>query len=175
MDKRIRLIRGDITTLQVDAIVNAANTKLIGGGGVDGAIHYAGGPQILEECRAYIDENGECSTGEAVMTTAGNLPSKYVIHTVGPVWQGGRFAEEQMLERCYWNSLAMANNHDLHKVAFPNISTGIYGYPKEEAAEVAIRTVTDFLDKHPGMELVFFVCYGEDNYKIYEKMLNLAK
>ncbi len=171
MKGKIVLARGDITKMQVDAIVNAANMKLVGGGGVDGAIHAAGGPVILEECKSHIDANGECPTGDAVMTTAGNLPSKYVIHTVGPVWNGGRFGENQLLHDCYTKSLLMAEHHDLHTVAFPNISTGVYGYPKGEAAEVAIDAVEDFMETHETVNEVTFVCYSEENYHLYEDIL----
>jgi len=168
---KIILKQGDITHEHVDVIVNAANMKLMGGGGVDGAIHIAGGPKILEECKSHIDSYGECPTGDAVMTTGGDLPSKFVIHTVGPVWHGGRFGENQLLHDCYTNSLLMADHHNLHSVAFPNISTGVYGYPKEEAAQVAIEAVKAYMDSHEGVEEVVFVCYSEDNYKLYEEIL----
>ena len=134
----IDIIKGDITQLNVDAIVNAANSSLLGGGGVDGAIHRAGGPEILEECKIIRAEQGECSTGKAVMTTAGNLPARYVIHTVGPVWSGGSNSEPDLLASCYQECLKLAENHNLKTIAFPNISTGIYGYPKYEAAQIVI-------------------------------------
>jgi O-acetyl-ADP-ribose deacetylase (regulator of RNase III) len=171
MNGKVTLKQGDITRLNVDAIVNAANKKLIGGGGVDGAIHAAGGPRILEECKSHIDANGECPTGDAVMTTGGNLPSNYVIHTVGPVWQGGRFGESSLLESCYTRSLLMAEHHNLKTIAFPNISTGIYGYPKEEAAEIAVTTVKKFLEDGHHIEEVIFICYSDDNFRLYEKLL----
>src|SRR5690349_9416687 len=139
---KIEIIRGDITKQKVDAIVNAANSSLMGGGGVDGAIHRAGGPSILEECRKIVSKQGGCATGEAVITTAGNLPAKFVIHTVGPVWNGGKNNEPEKLRNCYRNCLRLAVENNLETIAFPNISTGIYGYPKEEAAGVAIKTVT---------------------------------
>ena len=138
---RIELIKGDITKVKVDAIVNAANSSLMGGGGVDGAIHRAGGPAILEECRKIIAKQGSCKTGEAVITTAGNLPAKFVIHTVGPVWNGARKNDASLLAACYQNSLNLAIDHELSSIAFPNISTGVYGYPKKEAAEIAQRVI----------------------------------
>jgi len=168
---RIELIRGDITQQKTDAIVNAANTSLMGGGGVDGAIHRAGGPAILEECRMIVDKQGGCATGEAVITTGGNLPAKYVIHTVGPVWSGGKKDEASLLANCYKNSLQLAIDHKLISIAFPNISTGIYGYPKKEAAEIAIGTVIDFLKTHSSIEKLLFVCFDEENYLIYESLL----
>lgn len=171
MTGKIRLIKGDITQLSVDAIVNAANKKLVGGGGVDGAIHSVGGPEILEECKSHIDAYGECPTGDAVMTTGGLLPARYVIHTVGPVWQGGRFGERELLHDCYKNSLLMALHHDLKTVAFPNISTGVYGYPAEEAADVAIEAVAGFLSDHEGVDEVIFVCFSEENFRLYETKL----
>src|SRR6187551_3762686 len=143
--KKIELIKGDITRIKADAIVNAANSSLMGGGGVDGAIHRAGGAAILEECRKIIAKQGSCKTGEAVITTAGNLPGKFVIHTVGPVWNNGKKNEEGLLASCYQNSLKLAVKHNLSSIALPNIGTGIYGYPKEQAAKIAINTVTKFL------------------------------
>jgi len=134
MNKRIQVIKGDITKIKMDAIVNAANSSLLGGGGVDGAIHRAGGPAILEECKKIVARQGGCKTGEAVITGAGNLPAKYVIHTVGPVWNGGNKNERTKLANCYLNSLQLAVEHDLKTIAFPNISTGAYGFPKKEAA-----------------------------------------
>ena len=144
MSDRIVLMRGDITTLEVDAIVNAANNQLAGGGGVDGAIHRAGGPRISEECAFIRRERGGCKTGEAVITHGGNLPSKYIIHTVGPVWHGGSKGEEDLLRGCYKNSLSLAKNHNIRSIAFPNISTGVYGYPKAEAAKLAVDEVKKF-------------------------------
>ena len=169
--QRIELIKGDITQLKVDAIVNAANSSLLGGGGVDGAIHRAGGPAILEECRKIVAKQGGCKTGEAVITTAGNLPARYVIHTVGPVWNGGNKNEASLLASCYNESLKLAANNKIASVAFPNISTGIYGYPKKEAAEVAIRSVTEFLTQNDFIEKVYFVCFDEENYQLYQSLI----
>jgi O-acetyl-ADP-ribose deacetylase (regulator of RNase III) len=165
----IILKKGDITTLQVDAIVNAANSTLLGGGGVDGAIHKAGGQAILEACKAIRKQQGECPTGEAVITTAGNMPAKYVIHTVGPVWHGGKQNEAEKLKACYQNSLRLAEDYSLRTMAFPNISTGIYGYPKEQAAEIAIKTVSEF--DAQSVEEVIFVCFDEENYRLYQYLL----
>lgn len=167
---RIEIIQGDITKLEVDAIVNAANNSLLGGGGVDGAIHRAGGKAILEECLKIREKQGGCPTGEAVITTGGNLPAKYVIHTVGPVWQGGNQGEEQLLRNAYRNSLRLAVEHNLKTVAFPNISTGVYGYPKREAAEIAVDEVSKFLAEDSQLEKVIFVCFNEDNLEIYREI-----
>jgi len=166
MNSRISVIRGDITKLEVDVIVNAANKTLLGGGGVDGAIHLAAGPGLLMECRTL---NG-CQTGEAKITNAFLLPSKYVIHTVGPVWKGGNHNEADKLASCYMNSLLLANKYHCKTIAFPNISTGVYGYPKPEAAKVAINTTTELLKSHPGIEMVIFVCFDEENYLLYNKL-----
>ncbi|MDM1384416.1 O-acetyl-ADP-ribose deacetylase [Myroides marinus] len=171
MEERMKIIQGDITQIAVDVIVNAANSSLLGGGGVDGAIHRAGGEDILAECRMIRAKQGSCATGEAVITTAGRLPAKYVIHTVGPVWNGGSKNEEQLLESCYNNSLLLAVKHNCETIAFPNISTGIYGYPKELAAKVAIRTVKSFLQTNNGIKEVVFVCYDFENFSIYKKEL----
>ena len=138
MNNRIQVIKGDITKIKVDAIVNAANSSLLGGGGVDGAIHRAGGPAILEECKKIVARQGGCKTGEAVITSAGNLPAKCVIHTVGPVWNGGNNDERNKLANCYLNSLRIAVEYNLKTIAFPNISTGIYGFPKKEAAKISV-------------------------------------
>ncbi|NIJ51464.1 O-acetyl-ADP-ribose deacetylase [Dyadobacter arcticus] len=165
----IEVIKGDITSLNVDAIVNAANSSLMGGGGVDGAIHRAGGPAILDDCRRIVARQGGCPTGEAVITTAGTLPAKYVIHTVGPVWQGGNKGEEEKLANCYRNSLKLANENGCKSIAFPNISTGIYGYPKDEAAEIAVTTVSGYMVENDLPEQVIFVCFDQENY------LHLAK
>jgi O-acetyl-ADP-ribose deacetylase (regulator of RNase III) len=164
---RILLIRGDITKLAVDAIVNAANTTLLGGGGVDGAIHKAAGPELLKECRTL---NG-CKTGEARMTKGYNLPAKHVIHTVGPVWSGGNHKEPDLLKACYLNSLLLASSHKIETIAFPNISTGVYGYPKREAAEIAIAAVMSCLLNHREIKKVYFVVFDEENYSIYYEML----
>ena len=166
--KRIELIKGDITKIKVDAIVNAANSSLLGGGGVVGAIHRAGGPAILEECRNIIAKQGSCKTGEAVITTAGNLPAKFVIHTVGPVWNGGRKDEASLLAACYQNSLNLAIKHNLTSIAFPNISTGVYGYPKKDAASIALNTVMVYLKQDTSISKVYFVCFDEENYQFYQ-------
>jgi len=165
---RIDIVRGDITKLKVDAIVNAANSSLMGGGGVDGAIHRAGGPAVLEECRKIIARQGSCATGEAVITTGGLLPAKFVIHTVGPVWNGGNSNEAEKLAACYRNSLRIATETNLSTIAFPNISTGIYGYPKKQAAKIAVTAVTDFLEQVSTIEKVCFVCFDEENFQIYQ-------
>jgi O-acetyl-ADP-ribose deacetylase (regulator of RNase III) len=161
---RIEVIKGDITKLAVDAIVNAANSSLLGGGGVDGAIHRAGGPLILEACRKIVARQGGCKTGEAVITTAGNLPSMFVIHTVGPVWNGGNKQEAEKLSNCYINALQLAVMNDCRTLAFPNISTGVYGYPKSEAAQVAVDTISAFLAKTDKIEKVTLVCFDDENY-----------
>ncbi|MDR1610662.1 MAG: O-acetyl-ADP-ribose deacetylase [Candidatus Symbiothrix sp.] len=164
--KRIEIIRGDITKIQADAIVNAANSSLLGGGGVDGAIHRAGGSAILEECKQIRAKQGGCKTGEAVITCAGKLPARFVIHTVGPVWNGGQRNEPQKLAACYRNSLLLAVENNCKTIAFPNISTGVYGYPKKEAATVAFQTVADFLAGNDTIEKVYFVCFDEENYAL---------
>jgi len=168
---RIELFKGDITKLQADAIVNAANSSLMGGGGVDGAIHRAGGKKILEECTDYVSKHGRLPTGEAMITMGGNLPAKFVIHTVGPVWNGGKNNEEKLLANAYSNSLQLAVENNLRSVAFPNISTGIYHFPKERAAQIAVETVSSFLKKDTSIEKVIFVCFDDENYKIYERAL----
>lgn len=168
----IELIKGDITKVQVDVIVNAANTSLLGGGGVDGAIHRAGGQEILDDCRKIIARQGGCRTGQAVITKGGKLPAKFVIHTVGPVWNGGHKDEAQKLADCYKNSLQLAVDNDCRSIAFPNISTGIYKYPKNEAARIAVDTVSDFLSKTDKIEKVFFVCFDEDNEFFMKQQLN---
>lgn len=168
---RITLLKGDITKINSDAIVNAANTSLMGGGGVDGAIHRAGGPAILEECRKIVARQGGCKTGEAVITTGGKLPAKFVIHTVGPVWNGGRNREKEKLASCYHNSLLLAVENECATIAFPNISTGIYGFPKNEAAKIALETVSSFLAEAERIEKVIFVCFDEENYRIYEGLM----
>jgi len=165
--ERIEIIQGDITTLKVDAIVNAANTSLLGGGGVDGAIHRAAGPGLLEECKTL----GGCRTGNAKVTSAYNLPAKFVIHTVGPVWRGGNNNEDQLLADCYNNSLRIAENMKLGTIAFPNISTGIYGFPKERAASIAIREVKNFLETNKDIEKVIFVIFDKENLEIYRNFM----
>lgn len=167
----ITLVRGDITKQEMDVIVNAANSSLLGGGGVDGAIHKAGGPKILEACRAIRARQGECKVGEAVITPGGNLPARYVIHTVGPVWQGGDRSEPQLLANCYRNSLLLARSHGLSTIAFPCISTGVYRYPSEEAARIAITTVRDCLTSLEFSE-VRFVVFLERDQEIYQKLLD---
>ena len=169
----IQLIQADITKLAVDGIVNAANSSLLGGGGVDGAIHRAGGPTILEACMDIRAKQGGCSVGEAVITTAGNLPSKKVIHTVGPVWvaeNSDKLAES--LANCYKNSLTLALENNIKTIAFPNISTGIYRFPKNRAAQIAIGTVKDFIAIYPSIfHQIIFVCFDNENYSIYEELL----
>ncbi|MCC9166172.1 O-acetyl-ADP-ribose deacetylase [Pontibacter harenae] len=172
MHTKLEAIKGDITKLDVDAVVNAANNSLLGGGGVDGAIHRAGGPAILEECKQIRARQGGCPTGEAVLTTGGNLPASYVIHTVGPVWNGGRKDEATLLQNCYYNSVRIASEKNLQSIAFPNISTGVYGYPKQQAAEVAVQAVKEYLQKNEtSLKYVLFVCFDDDNYTLYQKLL----
>ena len=170
LSMKTELLKADITTIAVDAIVNAANTSLLGGGGVDGAIHRKGGPAILEACRKIRARQGGCATGEAVLTTAGNLPAKWVIHTVGPVWNGDKQEKEKLLSNCYRNCLELAVANGLKSVAFPNISTGIYRFPKEKAAAIAIQTIRNFpqLEK---LDQVIFVCFDEKNHAIYQELL----
>lgn len=165
----IELIQGDITKLEVDAIVNAANKTLLGGGGVDGAIHRAAGPQLLAECETL---NG-CDTGEAKITKAYNLPCKYVIHTVGPVWGGGKRGEEELLRNSYQNSLELSRKHGLNSIAFPNVSTGVYHFPKSRAAEIVITTVKEYLSKNDLPKEVILVCFDDENYQLYAEILNL--
>ncbi len=167
---QIRLLQGDITRQAVNAIVNAANTSLLGGGGVDGAIHRAGGPAILAACREIRSRQGGCPVGEAVFTTGGDLPCQYVIHTVGPRWKDGKSGEDELLASCYRNALLLAEKIGAKQVAFPNISTGIYGFPKERAAAIAIRTVNAHAGHLP--ETVIFVCFDADNYTIYQHLLS---
>ncbi|HQG22477.1 MAG TPA: O-acetyl-ADP-ribose deacetylase [Bacteroidales bacterium] len=169
----IKLLLGDITKIGVDAIVNAANSSLLGGGGVDGAIHRAGGRAILDECRKIVERQGGCPTGEAVITTAGNMPARYVIHTVGPVWHGGMNNEDQLLANAYSNSLRLAVDNGVKTIAFPNISTGVYGFPKERAANIAIEAVRKFLEKDKSLHEVVFVCFDRENHAIYERLLNV--
>jgi len=167
--KHIELIKGDITKLQVDAIVNAANTSLLGGGGVDGAIHRAAGPELLEECQTLKG----CATGEAKLTKGYRLPAKFVIHTVGPVWRDGTNNEERLLASCYRRSMEIAISQKLKSIVFPNISTGVYHFPKLKAAEIAIEEVKKILDSDNQIERVIFVAFDDENYQIYRTKLNL--
>ena len=167
----MQVVQGDITEMQVDAIVNAANSSLMGGGGVDGAIHRKGGPEILKACKEIIREIGSCETGQAVITTAGNLPAGHVIHTVGPVWKGGDAGEPGLLAEAYRNSLELAADNGLTSVAFPNISTGVYGYPKGLAADVAIRTVSAYMNEGDDTIQVTFVCFDGENFGLYQSRL----
>jgi O-acetyl-ADP-ribose deacetylase len=169
---RITVLQGDIAKMEVDAIVNAANSWLMGGGGVDGAIHRAGGPAILAECREIVARQGRCATGKAVITSGGNLPAKYVIHTVGPVWHGGNNNEAELLENTYLNSLKLAVENGIETIAFPNISTGVYGFPKEKASLIAIETVTQFLSENDQIKKVCFVCFEQENYDLYNQRLH---
>jgi O-acetyl-ADP-ribose deacetylase len=168
---QIEVIKGDITKVAVDAIVNAANSSLLGGGGVDGAIHRAGGPAILEDCRKIIARQGRCNTGEAVITTAGNLPARFVIHTVGPVWNGGNKQEPEHLANCYKNSLQLAADNNCLTIAFPNISTGIYCFPKDIAARIAVNTVADQMIKITALHKVIFVCFDQENFELLQAEL----
>jgi len=168
----IQLIYGDITKIQVDAIVNAANSSLLGGGGVDGAIHRAGGKEILKECKIIAARQGACKTGNAVITTAGNLPAKFIIHTVGPVWHGGTDNESQKLADCYKNSLKIAVENNCKTIAFPNISTGVYRFPKDRAAKIAVDSVSEFLAGNDKIEKVIFVCFDKENEILIKKLLN---
>jgi O-acetyl-ADP-ribose deacetylase (regulator of RNase III) len=165
ISNRIEVVEGDITKQRVDAIVNAANTTLLGGGGVDGAIHRAAGPELLEECRAL----GGCLTGEAKMTKGYKLPAKWVIHTVGPVWRDGQHGEEELLADCYRNSLVLAERNSVKTIAFPSISTGAYGFPMDRAARIAVAEVRRFLERSRSIEKVVLVCFGKSALEIYER------
>ncbi len=168
MNERIEIYKGDITKLHVDAIVNAANTTLLGGGGVDGAIHKAAGRQLLDECKKL----GGCNTGDAKITKGYNLPAKFIIHTVGPVWFGGRNDEDEALINCYKHSLELAVKNNIRTIAFPSISTGAYGFPVERAARIAINEVLDFLWDDESIEKITFVCHSQNDFEIYEQLLN---
>lgn len=171
MLSRIEVFQGDITTLHVDVLVNAANPSLMGGGGVDGAIHRAAGPALLEACKLVRQQQGECAPGQAVITLAGDLPAKAVIHTVGPVWQGGDHHEARILEDAYRNCLNLAAANGYKTLAFPAISTGVYGFPRVAAAEIAVNTVSDYLTRKSRPERVYFVCYDEENTRLYQRLL----
>ena len=173
---RLVAVQGDITRQDTDAIVNAANSSLMGGGGVDGAIHRAGGPAILEECKKIVAERGPLPTGHAVITTGGRLLARYVIHTVGPVWKGGARGEEELLRSCYRSALTLAQERGLHSVAFPSISTGAYGYPIEKAAPVAVAAVAEWIRERAGsgplsLQEVRFVLFSEADYQVYRRAL----
>jgi O-acetyl-ADP-ribose deacetylase len=167
MNSRIAVIQGDITTQKVDAIVNAANRSLLGGGGVDGAVHRAAGPGLLSECEAL----GGCPTGEAKITKGHNLPAKHVIHTVGPVWNGGKNNEEDLLARCYRNSLSLAARNNLKTIAFPSISTGAYRFPIDKACRIALREIDSFLATNVSVEKVIIVCFSNDDFAEYQEAL----
>ena len=167
----LALVRGDITKERVDAIVNAANERLMGGGGVDGAIHRAGGPAIAAECSEIRARQGGCPTGQAVITSGGDLPARHVIHTVGPVWRGRSAGEPELLASCYRESLALAVGHGIRTIAFPSISTGVYGYPLAEAAAVALDTVRQFLEMHGGIDEVRFVLFSDEAFRCFSDAL----
>lgn len=170
MKTKVEVIHGDITKIPCDAVVNAANSALVGGGGVDGAIHRAGGPSIMKELDEIRIERGGCPTGNAVVTGAGNLPAKWVIHAVGPVWKGGNQNEKELLYSAYWQSLCLAKEKKARSLSFPNISTGIYGYPKTEAVYVALSAVKDFIRQNPDVfDAIHFVCFDEENFLLYQK------
>ena len=167
-EAKLSIIQGDITQQDTDVIVNAANSGLMGGGGVDGAIHRAAGPQLVAECRTL---NG-CRTGEAKITKGYKLPATFVIHTVGPVWRGGKAHEAQLLQSCYRHALELALQHDIQTIAFPSISTGIYGFPIQQASRIAAKTVKSFLEQHDEIRKVTFVCFGQHDYQVYQEAIH---
>jgi O-acetyl-ADP-ribose deacetylase (regulator of RNase III) len=168
MKAKLQVVQGDIVQLEVDAIVNAANTSLLGGGGVDGSIHHAAGPELLEECKKL----GGCATGHSKMTLGYHLPAKYVIHTVGPVWRGGAKGEMQQLASCYSSSLELAIENDIKTIAFPAISCGIYGYPLSQASMIAVKETANFLEMHDSIESVYFVCYDQPTFEAYQQSIS---
>jgi O-acetyl-ADP-ribose deacetylase (regulator of RNase III) len=170
MEGKIEIIQADITTLEVDAVVNAANPSLLGGGGVDGAIHRAAGPELLDECRTL----GGAQTGEAKITKGYRLPARFVIHTVGPIWKGGLHQEPELLTNCYRHSLELAYENELRSIAFPSISTGVYGYPIDKAARIALSTVRSWLSEHPLPEKAVFCCFSSSDVETYERLANEA-
>ncbi len=173
MTERIQIVKGDITQIKAEAIVNAANPSLMGGGGVDGAIHRAGGPSIKEACRQIIKNHGPCKTGGAVVTTAGNLQASYIIHTVGPIWHNGINKEKDQLWACYQNSLLLAVEKRCKTIAFPNISTGVYGFPKKQAAIISVESIRSHLSRFDLPEKVYLVCYDEENYQCLHNILEI--
>jgi O-acetyl-ADP-ribose deacetylase (regulator of RNase III) len=168
----LTLVQGDITQQDVDAIVNAANSSLLGGGGVDGAIHRAGGPAILEECKAIRARQGGCPAGDAVITGGGKLKARHVIHTVGPVWHGGQQNEEEILARAYRSSLLLATENNIRTIAFPSISTGVYGFPIDRASEIAVSTVKEFVPLHPSIAEIRFVTFSRSDHDVYARLFS---